>query len=228
MRWALLALALAVALGGGGCADDDDEGADGGATDAPLTLEQRVPGEAEAPESQPDPVETPRTATGADEFLATMAEDLFVNASAAEKQQFAEGLVSGVQRTRFFPDEPEGQHSRELPHLVAFVAEYGTEDAAQNAVEFLNEDGGRPCPEECALDVETFEVDGVPDANGLHRYATQEEIDEVGTDERPHDSYAISFASGTFAYWLDLAGAPGSVTEEQAEAIAEKLYERVS
>lgn len=206
--------------------DDDEEGNDA-ASGAQLTLEQRIASGTDAPETEADPVETPRRASGPDEFLSTM-DDMFGNATAAEKQRFAEGLVSALQSARFYPDDPGGEHSPELPHLVTFVAEYETEDGAQSAAKFLNEDAGRPCPEECATEAEAFEVDGVPDAMGLHRYATQEQIDELGTDERAYDSYSISFASGTFAHWLDLFGAPGAVSEEQVEAIAQKLYGRVS
>ena len=227
MRRALVLLVLLAAVCGTACGGDDEGDEQGAKPAAGLTLDERVPGEAEAPGSKPDPVETPRKASGPDEFLSTM-EDMFVNASAGEKRQFAERLVSAAQVARFYPSDPEGRHSPEDPHLFTIVVEYETEDAAKAAAAFLNEDGGRPCPQACANEVETFEVDGTPDAAGLHRYATKERIDELATDERPHDSYAISFASGAFAYSIDLNGAPGAVTEEQVEEIVEKLHDRVT
>jgi hypothetical protein len=220
-----LALVIAVLIGGAACGGGDDD--EGGGGSAQLTLEQRVPGEAEAPGTAADPVETPRRASGSDEFLATM-EDVFKNASAEEKRRFAEGLVAALVSTRFFAGDSGGEHSPDKPHLVGLVVQYEVEDAARQAAQFLNEDGGRPCVEECAARAETFDVDGVPDALGIHEYATPEAIAEVGGDGRPFDGYAIHFASGVYAYQVVLNGAPGAVTEEQAEQIAERLFERVS
>ena len=230
MSRALLILVLLAAVCAPGCSGGDDE--DGGnGTTAQLTLDQRVANEADAPGSKADPAETPRKASSADEFQTTMTEH-FIDASEEEKQHFAEGLVAALLDTRFYPDDPDGQHSPALPHLTSFVAEYDTEDAAQRAAEFMNEDGGRPCPENCADRAESFTVDGTPDALGIHRYATPEGIEEVGEpDKRPYDAFTIHFASGNFAYTVEtrsFLGAQGAVSEEQVEEIAESLYNRVA
>ena len=224
MRHAPLALVIVVLIGGAACGGGGDD--EGGGGSVQLTLEQRVPGEAEAPGTAADPVETPRRASDSDEFVAM--EDVFANASAEEKRRFAEGLVAALLTTRFYPGDSGGEHSPDKPHLRGLVVQYETEDAARRAAEFLNEERGRPCVEQCATRAETFDVDGVPDALGIHSYATPEAIAEVGGDGRPFAGYAIHFASGVYAYQVALDGAPGAVTEEQAEQIAERLDKRVS
>ncbi|HKY48563.1 MAG TPA: hypothetical protein VJQ79_11335, partial [Acidimicrobiia bacterium] len=67
MRHRAVVLAVIALMGFVACGGDDT---------APLPLDQRVAGEAEAPGSEPDPRETPRTATGLEELAATMADHL--------------------------------------------------------------------------------------------------------------------------------------------------------
>ena len=50
-----------------------------------------------------------------------------------------------------------------------------------------------------------------PDARGVHRIATAEDIERVGTeDERPSESYWVGFTDGAIVYTVDLFGPPGS------------------
>src|SRR5918999_2561438 len=98
---------------------------------APLTLEQRVVGAAEAPGSEPDPVETRVTATGLEELASELhgPEVFDEDISAFGEAEF----VSLVIDTRFYPKEPGGEHTMGLPHLVTFVYEFESEDGANEA-----------------------------------------------------------------------------------------------
>jgi hypothetical protein len=79
------------------------------------------------------------------------------------------------------------------------------------------------------VQISTFDVDGIPDAVGVHRVATAEDIERVGrADEVPSDSYWVGFTDGLLVYTVDLHGPPGSVTEEQAQEIAGAYYDRLT
>jgi hypothetical protein len=195
---------------------------------APLGLEQRVPSRADAPGSKPDPVETRVTATGTQEFLTKLS-DRLVNPTDKERREFETmGFVKGVHDTRFFPSEPGAAHDRLDVHVFSLVLQFDSNDGATRATELLHTDGLRPCPETCATQVREFDVDGISDATGVRRFATPADIKAAGTDQdHPYDSYTIRFADGDFAYDIELFGQPGEVSEEEAEKIAGKLYDRV-
>ena len=192
---------------------------------APLTLEQRVVGAAEAPGSEPDPVETQDTVTGLDELESELAgpevyeEDI---------QSFGEaGFVSLVIDTRFFPSEPGGAHAPGMPHVVTLVYEFETEEGANAAVNVAHRIGLRPCPETCAYEITEFQPPDVPNAKGVQAIATQESIDQTGDDIEPDARYSIYFADGPFAYEVTTFGPPDQVSRPQVEDIAAKLYARV-
>ena len=65
MRLITIAAALVFSLALVACGTEE-------ASAPPLTLEERVVGEAEAPGSEPDPVETQKTVTGLEELEAEM------------------------------------------------------------------------------------------------------------------------------------------------------------
>jgi hypothetical protein len=74
-------------------------------------------------------------------------------------------------------------------------------------------------------------VDGIPDARGVHRVATAEDIERVGTtEEAPQDDYWIGFTDGSTVYTVVLHGhaVPGTVSEDQAKEIAAAYYERLT
>jgi hypothetical protein len=87
----------------------------------------------------------------------------------------------------------------------------------------------KPCPHSCAARVSSFDADGIPDARGVHRIATAEDIEAAGTEaEDPSDSYWVGFTEGSIVYTVDLHGIPGSVSEEQVQRIASAYYERLT
>jgi hypothetical protein len=195
---------------------------------APLGLQQRVPSLADTPGSKADPVETRVRVTGTEEFI-TKLHDRLVNPTDKDRRDFeAMGFVKGIQDTRFFPSEPGAAHTRDAVHVFSLVLQFDSNDGAMRATELLHNDGVRPCPETCATQVQEFDVDGIPDATGVRRFATAADIKAAGRDQdRPYDSYTIRFADGDFAYDIELFGPPGEVSEEEAEEIAGKLYDRV-
>jgi hypothetical protein len=191
-----------------------------------LTLEERVVGADEAPGSEPDPEETPVTLTGLDELESEFSgpevydEDL----RAIEEA----GFVSMVINTRFFPTEPGGAHAPGTRHVVTRISEFESEEGAEAGIAVAHAIGLRPCPETCAYQIDEFEPAGVPDAMGVQAIATQESIDDIGDDDiHPDARYSIYFADGPIAYEVTMFGPPDEVTREQAEEIAQALYERV-
>lgn len=217
MRSVTIAAALVCGLALAACGSDEAR--------APLTLEQRVVGAAEAPGSEPDPVETEVRATGMEELERELAgpevydEDL----RAIEEA----GFVSMVINTRFFPSEPGGEHAPGTPHVVTFVYEFESAEGANAAVNVAHSIGLRPCPETCAYEITEFQPAGVPDAKGVQAVATQESIDRIGDDIEPDARYSVYFADGPLAYEVTVFGPPDQVSRQQVEDIAEKLYERV-
>ena len=198
-------------------------GTDGSGT--ALTLEERVVGADEAPGSEPDPEETPVTLTGLEEL-----ESEFSGPEVYEEDLRAieeAGFVSMAINTRFFPSEPGGEHVPGTPHVVTFVSEFESEAGADAGASVAHAIGLRPCPETCAYEISEFEPAGVPDATGVQAIATQASIDEIGDDIHPDARYSIYFADGSFAYEVRVFGPPDEVTAEQAEEIAQALYERV-
>ncbi len=220
MRLGLVVVAVVAVMGIAACGGGDEAA-------APLTLEQRVPGEAEAPGSKPDPVETPVKAVGVAE-LASKMEDALITPTEEEAARLGEdGFVSAILDGRFFPSEAGGEHSGDEPHVVSLVMQFDSDAGATDAVDLLYTDGLEPCPETCAFDIAEFEVDGIPNAKGAQRIATQEALDEVGDEQPPRAEYTIFFADGPYAYEVSLFGPPDDVSEQRAEEIATKLYERV-
>jgi hypothetical protein len=224
LKLLMLALAATAAFALAACGGDDGDATSTG----PLTLEQRALNEDDAPGSEPDPVEQPVTVSGKDEFASKLGEK-FVNPPPEDIQTLeSSSFVGAYDATRFIPAEEGGTHSRTVPHVSSLVMQFGTADDAKTAVDLLRADSVRPCPETCAEQAEEFEVDGIPDAYGTHRFATEESIEGSGdTEATPFDGFEIGFADGVFAYRIIYDGPPGSVSEDEAEEIAQHLYDRV-
>jgi hypothetical protein len=194
---------------------------------APLTLEQRVVGAAEAPGSEPDPVETPVAATGLEELES---EPELVGPAVYDEDISAlgdAGFVSLVIDTRFFPSEPGGAHLPSSPHVYTVVYQFESEEGANAAVDVAHRIALRGCPETCAYEISEFEPAGVPNAKGVQAIATQEAIDAIGDDIQPDARYSVYFADGPFAYEVTVFGPPDEVSRQQVEDIAEALYARV-
>lgn len=205
---AVVALLTFAACGGGDEADDAE-------TAAPLT--QRVLTAEDAPGSKPDPVEKRQTTVEFEEFIDALGE-LAVDPNTEEMTDvFREaGFEGAIIDTRFFGET----HSRDAPHIVSAVVQLQSEEGAANALDWLEADSMKPCPKTCAVQISELDVDGVPDAWGVHRSQSAEDIEAVGTEgDRPFDAYGVGFTDGSFVYTIDLHGPPGSVTEEQVSAL---------
>lgn len=211
---------MAAVLGLAACGGGSDEATSTGA----LALDQRVVTEEDAPDSKPDPVEKRQTAADEDEFVEKMG-DAFINPTEQETEDLQTvGFVQAIRDTRYFGDV----HSKDAAHTFSLVVQFDSPDSAKEMADFFHTDSLRPCPESCAFSVSEFDVDGIPGATGVRRYASEEAVQAAGTSENiPRDSYAIFFADGDFAYDIDLGGPPGTTSEDKAVEIAQKLYDRV-
>jgi hypothetical protein len=194
----------------------------------PVPVAQRFPTAAEAPGSNPDPVETPDSSATLDEFVTDFTPALIDPDPEELTKVFGDaGFRKAGLRVRFFgethdPDNPE-------PHLFSWYIELGSEDGATDALDYIEADGMKPCPQSCAASVETFDVNGIPDARAVHRVATEEAIANAGfPGEVPNESYLIGFTDGSIVYTLDLNGPPGSISAEQAQSIATAFYDRIT
>ena len=218
--FAALAMLTLVACGG----TDDDDG-----VTAPVSvpLAQRFVTAEDAPGSKPDPDETRQTTVDYDEFIATLNERAIDPDDEEVTTAFDEAGFKGAGvDTRFYGETHTPGVS---PHVVSSFIELDSEDAATGALDWLESDSRKPCPMSCAVQISTFDVDGIADARGVHRIATAEDIERVGTaDERPFDSYWVGFTDGSFVHTVDLHGPPGSVSEEEALEIANAYYERLA
>jgi hypothetical protein len=216
---ALAAVAL-VACGGG-----DDEAA------PPLPVAQRFVTAEDAPGSKPDPVETRQTTEDFDEFIQTLS-DMAINPDRDEMIALFEeaGFEGAGADARFFGEtHPPPEFGSRVPHVFSSEIELESEEGATNVLDWLQEDELKPCPMSCAAQRTEFDVDGISGARGVHRSASSEDIQEMGTgDEQPFDEYWIGFTGGSVVYTMTLRGPPGSVTEEQALDIATAYHDRLT
>jgi hypothetical protein len=220
LKGLVLLLSAVLVLGIAACGGGSDEATSTG----PLTLEQRVVTEDDAPGSKADPVEKRQTAADEQEFTEKMG-DAFINPTEQETENLkTAGFVQAIRDTRYFGDV----HSSDDAHTFSLVIQFDSPDGAKQMADFFHTDSLRPCPESCAFSVSEFDVDGIPGATGVRRFASEEAIKAAGTSEdRPYDSYQVVFADGDFAYSIDLGGPPGTTTEDKAVEIAQNLYDRV-
>jgi len=195
-----------------GCGGDEGE---------PLTLEQRLPTVDELPGFEQAST-TPDVFTDSASF-AKAIEDSLVQATVTEATDVFDeaGFVSAIGRefTKTGDDEAG---------LYAVVLEFDSEEGVERASEWRDEDIRKPCPRRCSVDISEFEVDGISGATpGIRRTVTQERLEETGEKGQPFDSYEVGFNDGPLAYDILARGPPGSVTEEEAVAALNRLYERV-
>ena len=220
MRLSISLLVAVAAFALVGCSGDDDEAA------APLPLAQRFVTAEDAPGSKPDPVETRQTTADVDEVITAVSEFAF-NPDVEELTTVLEeaGVKEAGRDTRFFGET----HSQDAPHTSSSFIELESEDGATSALDWLEADTRKPCPMSCAVQVSDVDVADIPNARGIRRLSTAEDIARVGTpDQRPLDSYWVGFTIGPIAYTVDLRGPPGSVSEEQALGIASAYYDRLT
>ena len=99
-----------------------------------------------------------------------------------------------AQDARFFGET----HSPETSvHVFSSFIEVGSEDGATSALDWLETDQMKPCPMSCAVQRSSFKVDDIPDARGVHRVATAEDIERVGTQRRADHKTTTGSASPT-------------------------------
>jgi hypothetical protein len=211
LRLLLVAVAL-VACGGDGTA-------------AP-PVAQRFPTAADAPGTKPDPVEERQTAADLDAFIPIFSPALIDPDEEEMTTVFQDaGFTRAGLDVRFFGET----HDPHAPHLFTWFIELDSEDGAKSALEWVEADSKKPCPHSCAARVSSFDVDGIPDARGVHRIATAEDIEAAGTaNEDPSESYWVGFTEGSIVYTVDLHGVPGSVSEEQVQSIASAYHDRLT
>jgi hypothetical protein len=192
----------------------------------PVPVAQRFPTAAEAPGTKPDPVEKGQTTEDFDEFISALTEAVIDPDREEMTTVFQEaGFKRAGVDVRFYGET----HSFTAPHLFSWFIELDSEEGASSALDWLEADSMKPCPHSCATRVSSFDVDGIPDARGVHRIATAEDIEAAGTeDEHPSESYWVGFTAGSIVYMVDVHGDPGSVSEEQAQSIASDYYERLT
>ena len=203
------------------CSGDDEQ------TAAPVPLAQRFVTAEEAPGSKPDPDETRQTTEDFDEFIALLGEASIDSDTQEMTEVFQEaGFESAGVDTRFYGETHTPGSS---PHVVSSFIELESEDGATSALDWLETDVRKPCPMSCAVERSSFDVDDIPDARGVSRIATAEDIQRVGNpDERPSEEYWIGFTNGAFVHTVNLFGPPGSVSEEQALEIASAYHDRLT
>jgi hypothetical protein len=199
----------------------------GGGDDAPVPIAQRFPTAADAPGSKPDPVEKGETTEDFDEFIVAFSEAVIDPDREEMTTIFQDaGFEGGGVDVRFFGDT----HSPNAPHLFSWFIELDSEDGAMGVLDWLEADSMKPCPHSCAAVISSFDVDGIPDARGVHRIATAENIEAAGIEgQQPFDSYWVGFTVGSSVYTMELHGPPGgSVSEEQAQEIASAHHDRLT
>jgi hypothetical protein len=219
VRAVLLAIALVVATGLVACGGDEGE------PGAPLTLEQRLLRESDVPGSKVDPVEVRLTADKLDEFTDWPE---YVRAHEIDRSKLEDaGFVSAIHETRFIPNRPGGPHTGDAPHVRILVLQFESDDGAVMGVDLVHEQGLKRCPGNCAMQIEEFDVSGVPDAEGARAFTTKEALEATGGQGFPSDAYAIVFADGPFVYEVDGFADPGEISKKQIEEIAQKVHDRV-
>ena len=223
VRFAIPLLVAVTAVTLVSCGGSDAE------TAAPAAVEQRFLTAEDAPGSKPDPVEKRETTTDYDTFISALSDEA-VDPNRDEMTTVFDdaAFVSAGQDTRFFG----ATHSPETSvHVFSSFIELGSKDAATSALDWLETDEMKPCLMSCAVQRSSFGVNDIPDARGVHRVATAEDIQRVGTkDEQPQDDYWIGFTNGPIVYTMVLHGhaVPGTVSEEQAQEIARAYYDRLT
>ena len=85
-------------------------------------------------------------------------------------------------------------------HVATLVMQFASEEEAADMAGVLHDDGLEPCPGSCAVDISEFEVDDIPDAQGVARIPTAEDLEATGAEGDPFSAYTVSFADGPFAY----------------------------
>ena len=216
MRLAIRLLVPLAAVAFVACGGDDDA----------VPVAQRFPTAADAPGSEADPVEKRETTVDLDGFIVAFSPAVIDPDENEMTTVFQEAGFKGAGvDTRFYGTA----HSPTAPHLFSWFIELDSDDGASTVLDWIEADANKPCPQSCAAMVNSFDVDAIPDARGVHRIATAEEIEAAGTEnEVPSEHFLVGFTIGSIVYTVALSGPPGSVSEEQAQSVASAFYERLT
>jgi hypothetical protein len=230
VRFGLIAVRFALAVLAGlpltvlvACGSED-----GGEKATPVTLSEQMLKAEDAPGSKPDPVEKREMTVKFDEFIQGLGE-LSVDADTKEMTAVFKtaGFKGAGTETRFYGEEHT--FTPPLPHVFGSAIQLESEEGATSALDWLEADIQKPCPQSCAVQVSEFDVDDIPAGRGTLRSATAEDIKRLGTpDEQPFSGYWVGFTNGSSVYTVFLQGPPGSVSEEQALTIASAYYDRLA
>jgi hypothetical protein len=188
MRLAVSVFVAVTAVTLVGCGGSDDE------TSTPVTLAQRFVSAEDAPGSKPDPVEKRETTTDFDTFISALTEGLIDSDRDELTTIFeAESFKSAGRDARFYGETHSPETSN---HVFSSFTELSSDEEATTALDWFESDQMKPCPGSCAVQRSSFAVEDIPGARGVHRVATEEDIERVGTpDERPLDAYWIGFTN---------------------------------
>lgn len=142
------------------CGDDDEA--------AVLPVAQRFVSAEDAPGSKPDPVERRETTKDYAVFIPALSEHSIDPDSDEIEMAFQpEDFKSAGSDARFFGET----HSPENPnHVFSSFIELGSDDGATRALDWLETDQMKPCPESCAVQRSAFDVDAA-DRKRLSRTA---------------------------------------------------------
>jgi len=206
----LLTLAVVAGCGGGG----DQKAASG----APLPLWQRVLLGGDIQGFVPDP--EPPALLDLQAFV-DQAKDAFVRITPEEAvRELTADAFAGATITT------QARAQVDHPIVASAAVQLGSEAQAERLLEWAYADSLSPCPNVCNVDIETFDVSGIPGAKGIRRSRT-ENASGAG-DGGPFESFEIEFVDGPFLYdVLTLGAMPGEIQRDDVIAAAQALYERV-
>jgi hypothetical protein len=216
LRLAATVAVMLCALSFAACDDDDNEV-------APIAVEDRLLTTADVPDGYSVAREfTWDTAEGVrDDGLGTTT----IQASPDEAYDVVRnaGFKAGAGRVFERNDATEP-----ADFIVVIVLQLGSSDGAGDVLDFSADDSEKPCPETCAFTISETDIEGIPNARGVRRIATQETIEATGGSDGPGEVRRVAFTDGPFFYYINAVHTPPSETESStAEMLAKRLYERV-
>lgn len=188
----------------------------GGGTPEPLALKERVlqASETSALHLRPLPprVVTPAQIAGGAAFPGG---DQFLNdqRAALKRLKLAQaGIVAAVGELL--------AGRRRQGHGASDTVQFGSPDEAKAFLDKLFAESFAPCPTQCSVVKEEFDVSGIKDAKGAALSLT------TGPAAQRFRAYRVEFADGVFVYGVAVYGST-SLSQDQVVATARSLYERV-
>ncbi len=113
------------------------------------------------------------------------------------------------------------------PIVASAVIQLGSSAQAEKAMAWAYTDSTSPCPDVCNVDIEPFDVPGLPGAKGVRR-SRDEDTGGSGPND-PFEAFEIQFTDGPFLYdVLTLDARPGDVAKEDVIPAAKAIYKRVA